>query len=205
MNIVIADDHSLILEGFSKYIKKERPTYVVAAVDNKSDLLRHLNAHKVDILFQDIKFRNDDAREFIKDIKVKFPDIKIIIISTLTDAFTVNTLFNQGVDGFIAKSDDNNAILAAIDAVAAGATFISSDIKTQAYKHSNRKHENIELTAREHEVLMSIINGKTIKEAAAALFLSEKTIESYRSNLFHKFDVKNVASLVKEAILKGFL
>src|SRR5690606_30038414 len=109
MNIVIADDHSLILEGFSKYIKKERPTYVVAAVDNKSDLLRHLNAHKVDILFQDIKFRNDDAREFIKDIKVKFPDIKIIIISTLTDAFTVNTLFNQGVDGFIAKSDDNNA------------------------------------------------------------------------------------------------
>lgn len=205
MNIIIADDHSLILEGFSKFIKSKRPSYQVSAVDNKQELFEQLRSQKVDILFQDIKFRNDDAREFVKEIKTSFPDVKIIIISTLTDEFTVNTLFNQGVDGFVAKSDDSTEILAAIDSVSAGKTFLSADIKQFANKHSIKKQTNIVLTAREREVLYTIINGKTIKEAATALFLSEKTIESYRSNLFHKFDVNNVASLVKKAILEGYL
>lgn len=205
MNIVIADDHSLILEGFSKIITSEWPQYHVATVNNKQELLELLSNSNFDILFQDIKFRNDDAREFIKEIKLNFPTLKIIIISTLNDEFTVNTLFNQGIDGFIAKSDDSIEILTAIDAVVNGNTYISSDIKQASSIHSNKKENNIVLTVREQEILSTIINGKTIKKAAAELFLSEKTIESYRANLFHKFEVNNVASLVKEAILKGFL
>lgn len=205
MNIIIADDHSLILEGFSKIIKTERPEYRVTTVDNKIDLYNTLKSSEFDILFQDIKFKQNDAREFVKEIISNFPNLKIIMISTITDEFTVNTLFNQGVHGFVSKSDDSSEILSAIDSVTSDKLFISSEIRKSHNKINNKKQSHLTLTAREHEVLISIINGQTIKEAAAELFLSEKTIESYRSNLFHKFDVNNVASLVKKAILEGFL
>lgn len=205
LRIIIADDHSLILNGFKNLIESKLPNSDIYTVENKTSLFKLLGVYKIDILFQDIKFGKDDAREFLKCLKEIHPELRIVIISTLNDQDTVQTLSKQGIDGFISKSDNSEEILNAIEAVLSGEKYYSTDIQLNTTHLHLRDKSNIVLTRREKEVLAAIVDGKTIKESADILFLSEKTIESYRSNLFLKFEVNNVATLVKKAILEGFL
>lgn len=205
LNIVIADDHSLILDGFKNLMESQLPKSKIYTVENKTTLFKLLEENPIDILFQDIKFGRDDAREFISTLKDMSPDLKIVIISTYNDQHTVQTLVKQGIDGFISKSDHSHEIINSIEALLSGNKYYSTDIQFNTSQSQLRDKANIVLTRREKEVLRAIVDGKTIKESADILCLSEKTIESYRSNLFLKFEVNNVASLVKKAILEGFL
>lgn len=205
LKIAVADDHSLVLNGFLNFLATELPLAEVYPVQNKIALFELLERQEIDILFQDVKFGRYDAREFVKPLKEAFPALKIVVISTLGDELTVNMLFKQGVQGYVSKSDGSDEILAAIEAVQRGQTYFSAAIRENTATHQITNPSKVVLTSREKEVLATIISGKTIKEAAEELFLSEKTIETYRSNLFLKFDVTNMASLVKRAILEGYL
>lgn len=202
-NIIIADDHSLIQDGFERIVLSHFPLSVVHKAKDKPTLLEVLKDHPADILFQDIKFGANDARDFIKTIKEQYPQLKIIIISTLADELTINTLLKQGVDGYISKTDDSSELLAAFEKLDKGEQYLSPEIKNTGIQKVTTT--SVFLTERERQILSYIINGKTTKEIAALVFLSYKTIEIHRSNLFLKFDVKNVAALVKKAIFEGFI
>src|SRR5690554_1204604 len=203
MHILIADDHALIIDGFVTVIKNHDASIGCYRATNKLELFETLESNHVDILFQDVMFGKNDARDFVKEIKEKYPELKIIIVSTLEDKQTVETLLKQGVNGYLVKSDSSNEIISALTAVSEGKTFISNNLKRQGT--SSLKKNTIILTSREKEVLTLILQEKTTKEIAEKVCLSEKTVESHRANLFIKFGVKNLAGLVKQAILEGFL
>lgn len=207
MNILISDDHQLILDGIGTYIKTCYPTSSVAFAKTKSALVAALNTVQYDVLLQDIRLGNDDAREFIKDIFRIQPNIKVIIVSTLFDTTTVKTLLNQGAHGYVIKVDGLEEIHQAIEAVLNGETYLSSALQKQLIDSSlsTQASGKVNLTAREQEVLKAILDEKSTKAIAESLFISEKTVEGYRANLFVKFDVKNVAGLVKKAIIQGFM
>ncbi len=203
MHILIADDHALIIDGFVTVIKNHDASIGCYRATNKFELFETLESNHVDILFQDVMFGKNDARDFVKEIKEKYPELKIIIVSTLEDKQTVETLFRQGVNGYLAKSDSSNEIISALTTVSEGKTFISNNLKRQGT--SSLKKNTIILTSREKEVLALILQEKTTKQIADKVCLSEKTVESHRTNLFIKFGAKNLAGLVKQAILEGFL
>ncbi len=208
MNILVSDDHQLILDGIGTYIKTCYPSSEVTFAKTKSALIAALNTVKYDVLLQDIRLGNDDAREFIKDIFRIQPTIKVIIVSTLFDATTVKTLLNQGAHGYVIKVDGLEEIHQAIEAVLSGEIYLSSALQKQLIDSSLSPESTsgkVNLTAREHEVLKAILDEKSTKVIAESLFISEKTVEGYRANLFVKFDVKNVAGLVKKAIIQGFM
>lgn len=209
MNILVSDDHQLILDGIGTYIKKCYPESEIAFAKTKSALIAELNTVRYDVLLQDIRLGNDDAREFIKDIFRIQPEIKVIIVSTLFDTTTVKTLLNQGAHGYVIKVDGLDEIHQAIEAVLNGTTYLSSALQKQLIDSSlttQTTHQGkVMLTEREKEVLKAILDEKSTKAIAESLFISEKTVEGYRANLFVKFDVKNVAGLVKKAILQGFM
>lgn len=205
LKIAVADDHGLVLDGFLNLFATALPSAQVYTVQNKLRLFNLLERSRIDVLFQDVKFGRHDAREFVKSIRESFPELKIIVISSLSDEQTVTMLAKQGIHGYVSKSDGSAEILAAINAVMDGQVFFSKDVLENSVTHHSTKPSKIVLTAREKEVLAAILDGKTTREAAESLFLSEKTIETYRANLFLKFDVTNVAGLVKRAILEGYL
>ena len=208
MNILISDDHQLILDGIGTYIKTCYPTSEIAFAKTKSALIAALNTTSYDVLLQDIRLGNDDAREFMKDIFRIQPTIKVIIVSTLFDTTTVKTLLNQGVHGYVIKVDGLEEIHQAMEAVVSGETYLSAALQKQLIDSSLSTESasgNVILTAREQEVLKAILDEKSTKAIAESLFISEKTVEGYRANLFVKFDVKNVAGLVKKAIIQGFM
>lgn len=205
MKILIADDHSLIIDGFITVLKNQDPSISCYKATDKLELFEILKTHTIDILFQDIMFGKSDARDFIKEIKENHPQLKIIIISSLADESTVNTLIKQDVDGYLLKSDPKEEIFRALESIKKEEKFISKGLVNSGNQNSIRQKQSILLTPREKEILSLILQEKTTKEIAELVFLSEKTVENHRTNLFIKFDVKNLAGLVKKAILEGFL
>ncbi len=199
-NVAIADDHSLILDGFEKILQRDRPDLKIFKVKNKPGLMKVLAENRVDVLFQDVKFGAFDARDFIEEIRRHYPKLKILIISTFNDQTTVKALFKQGVDGYISKADDSKELLAALESMERGETFFSPEVK-----RTNTTTIGLSLTSGERKVLLLIMEGFTTRQIAGKVHLSEKTIEIYRSNLLVKFDVRNVAALVKRAIYEGFI
>lgn len=205
MKVLIADDHSLIIDGFITVLKNQDPSISCYKATDKLELFEILKTHTIDILFQDIMFGKSDARDFIKEIKENHPQLKIIIISSLADESTVNTLIKQDVDGYLLKSDPKEEIFRALESIKKEEKFISKGLVNSGNQNSIRQKQSILLTPREKEILSLILQEKTTKEIAELVFLSEKTVENHRTNLFIKFDVKNLAGLVKKAILEGFL
>ncbi len=205
MNILIADDHNLIIEGFTTYIQKAFPKSNLFAALNDKELFETLAQHQIDLLFQDIKFNKTDARDLLAEIKSKYPATRIVMISTLSDPYVVENVFKKGVDGYVLKADPSDQIVAAIETVMGGKTFVSSGLRHVVAAHKLNAASKIELTPREKEILQHILDESTTKEIAAKLFLSEKTVENHRANIMVKLNVKNTAGLVKRALLDGLV
>lgn len=202
MNIIIADDHQLILDGLLSVLTKQFPEAQCHGVLNKTDLFHSLKQKKFDLLIQDIKFGNDNAKDFLNELKTEFPHLKIVLLSTISDSVTIKQLSNK-VDGYVLKSESLIEIETAIKQLAKGEKYFS----TMAQKKMNQliPDDSIILTKREREVLEVIMREKSIKQIAEELYISEKTVELHRSNLFIKLNVKNITGLVKKAIALNLL
>lgn len=202
MKIILADDHQLILNGLLSVLTKRFPDAICKGVINKNELFTSLRSENYDILIQDLKFGADNAKDYIDDLKVEFPSLKIILLTTVSDSVTIKQLSNK-VDSYIMKSESMDEIITAINQLNAGERHFS--VLTQQKMKDVSNEKEIVLTRREREVLEVIMKEKSIKEIAEELFISEKTVELHRSNLFIKLDVKNITGLVKKAIALNLL
>lgn len=200
MKFIIADDHPLIVEGFEKVLKMLFADAIIFKAYNKEELQSILKKESDTILFLDIMFGTEDAREFVNDITKQYPMLKIVAISTLSDQITIDTMLDGGVKAYLVKSDSKDVILQAIKAINNGEVFLSPSVKTHY-----RQQTKLVLSRREKEILQLILKENTNKEIAAELNVSEKTVEHHRANLLIKFDAKNIAGLVKNAVLAGYL
>ena len=202
MKILLADDHQLILNGLLSVLEKQFPNAELAGVLNKSELFECLKKESYDILIQDLKFGADNAKDFLDEIRIDFPEMKIILLTTVSDSVTIKHL-SKKVDSYILKSESLDEIITAINSLNAGNKYYS----TLAEQKMNDlvPDDSIVLTRREKEVLEVIMKEKSIKQIAEELFISQKTVELHRSNLFIKLDVKNITGLVKKAIALNLL
>lgn len=202
LNVLVVDDHELILEGITKYLQSIGVDQFETASDANT-LFNELSRHKYDMLLLDIRIGSDDARLFIADIKKKYPTLTIIVISSHESKEVIEPLLDIGVNGFVGKSLPLSHLKDALFETSKGSLYLDPNTAKMMEKEGRTKN-TIYLTRREKEVLRETLKEKSIKEIAKSLFLTEKTIESHRSNLFTKFDVKNVTGLVKKAMLLGY-
>lgn len=208
MKILVADDHQLIANGVISYYQSNFPSYFVASAKNKSELVYQLNEQSFDILIQDLQFGKDDGRELLQLVKNIQPEIKTLILSSHIDEFSVKSAMAVGYNAYLSKGAPISEIQVAIEHILKKETYFSTDIRDKfangSLKNSTAENE-IVLTDREKEVLFGIQAELSTKEIAQKIHLSDKTVEAYRANLFMKFGVKNVAGLVKQSILKGYM
>jgi len=208
MKILVADDHQLIANGVISYFQANFPSYFVASAKNKSELVYQLNQQAFDVLIQDLQFGKDDGRELLQLVKTIRPEIKTMILSSHIDEFSIKSAIAIGYNAYISKGAPMAELPIAIDCILKNETYYSTDIQERMRGNASKiaiGEDEIHLTDREKEVLFGIQAELSTKEIAQKIHLSDKTVESYRANLFMKFGVKNVAGLVKQSILKGFI
>lgn len=208
MKILIGDDHALISSGVVAYFQSIKSDAQFTTAINKNELIAHLQSQQFEVLILDVRFGKDDAREMVTEISQLAPDMKRIALSSHEDELTVKSVLASGFQSYVSKSAPLSEIADAVDAVTQGKQYISVQLEKKLFASlfsSNAFENEIQLTKREKEVLEQLQKGLSSKEIAEMLFISEKTVESYRSSLLMKFQVKNVASLVRESILKGYI
>lgn len=204
LNLLIADDHQLITEGLSKMLQSEKEVGEIYIARNGQEAVDEAFSKDVDCVVMDINMPVLNGLEATKEIKRKNPEIKIIIVSMLSDASIVSKLMKAGADAFIGKETGKSELLLALKKIMLGEKYISPKISNNLILHLtdrtvNKINQSKNLTLRELEILRYIAEGLTNQEIAEKLFLSTATVDTHRKNMLAKLQVKNTASLVKYA------
>ncbi len=211
INIIIADDHKIFLDGLCSLLKEFDEIKIVGTATNGDEVLQLLEMNSVDIVISDINMPGMDGIKLSKEIKKKYPQIKIIILTMLNDGNIIATMLKNGIAGYILKDTGKDELLFALTTVARGESFFSKEVHstlvTSMMPDIKSKSNNIlvELSERELEILKLIAEENTQQEIADKLFISPHTVIFHRRKLLYKFNVKNTAGLIKAAMDKGFL
>ena len=206
MKILIVDDHKMFREGLKMILSNIGFISQVDDTGSGIEFLDKLKKQLPDIVLLDIMMPNMDGMQASEIALEKFPELKIIALSSYGEEYYYYRMTKTGVKGFVQKDAGIEELTEAIKEVANGECHFSKEIlRNIIVKISNEgqnslMNKNITLSSRETEVLMLICQGYSNKEIAEVLFLSPKTIDNYRTSLLEKTETKNAAHLVMFAI-----
>tara|TARA_B110000967_G_C18792819_1_gene514199 strand:+ start:109 stop:756 length:648 start_codon:yes stop_codon:yes gene_type:complete len=202
INIIIADDHSIFLEGITALISSNTIN-VIANCKNGQEVLDTLKTQKADLLILDINMPVMDGITLTKKIKKLYPEIKILMLSMYEEKYIINKALKAGADGYISKNSGKKEIITAIGSAIKGERFVSdtqSKFIQSSIKNNDRQLKNITLTSREQEILKLISEEVGNSEIALTLDISKRTVETHKKNMILKLGVTNTVGLIKIAI-----
>lgn len=205
MKIVLVDDHSLILDGLKKLLEEDDMLEVLDTQSNVPDAIRSIDKHKPDLVITDYSMGDDDGLGLIQKTRRLYPDMKFIMLSMHDEAHLVKEVLKEGVNGYVLKKDTKEELLAAIYAVRGGKMYLSNDINAMLVKSLYEPDEGKLLTAREREVLHLIAKEYSNKNIAEELFISERTVETHRKNIFRKTKTSSIVGLIKFAYANNLI
>lgn len=207
INILIADDHKVLMDGFISIFKNVEEFQVVASANNGKEVLELLSKTKVDIALLDINMPILNGVETCKKINKDYPDVKVIALSMYRQASFIKRMKQNGAKGYVLKDDSADILIEAIHKVHGGEEYYSDQLKNILMNNvfQEKNFDANSITKREKEVLELIAKGLTNKEISEKLFVSDHTAISHRKNLLSKFNAKNTADLVRIAMEKGLI
>ena len=200
--IFIVDDHYMVIEGIRSLLQNERSIEWMGHATNAASCLAFLNKQLPDVILMDINLPDINGIDLCKEVKIKFPSVFIIGLSTFNQQSFIQKMMDNGASGYLLKNATQEEITSAIETVMKGKTYLSEEASNTLRKENGT---NIVLTRREKEVLELIADGMTNAEIAQKLFVSVTTVDTHRKNLLAKFDTKNTAALIKIAVSQGYL
>lgn len=202
MTIAVVDDHSLVRQGLNAVLTN-RGAYKVSDFATATDLLKSLHAgNGFDLFVIDLELPDIDGFELICRLRSFNPEALIIVSTIHDEVWTLHKLIAHDVNAIIYKSADGDEILSAIEVIRKGNRYYCEDASRVLKMASDA---SIHPSPREMEVLKLIALGKTSRQIADELYISENTVEAHRKELFYKLGAINVADLIYKAIEKGYL
>lgn len=201
ISVCIVDDHPVVVEGLRSVIEKQKGRQVTGTARNGAEAIRLLGITKADVLLLDINLPDMSGIDLCKKVMKKFPEIRILGISTFSERSYISRMIENGAMGYLIKSAPADEIAHAIDTVMQGRLYMS--LKMEHLLEPSRlksAHHLPHLTKREKEVLQYIAEGLTNQEIAKKIFVSTSTVDSHRKNMITKFQVSNTAALVRLAV-----
>ncbi len=204
INLLIADDHQLFVDGMRRLLETEKMFGEIHGVNNGLQVLEHVKSHPVDCIIMDINMPFLNGLETTKQLKKDNPEIKIIVVSMECDVVIVSKMLKAGADAFVNKDTGKEELMTAFSKIADNEKYVSPDIAKNLFAYLSYRKKNVtedekHLTPREIEIIRHIADGETNAEIAAKLFLSVVTVDTHRKNILSKLELKNTAALVKYA------
>jgi DNA-binding NarL/FixJ family response regulator len=204
--ILIVEDHPIVSESLIRIISDSDPDIQCYYASNAAKGLAYLNGNSFDLILLDLNLPDMNGIEFCKIAKARFPEQKILAITTIAQRHVVEKMLEQGADGFILKTSDIDDILGGIRHILSGKPlYLGKGVKELMKGNSQDQNDQPMITKRESEILKLISDGLTNQEIADKLFISTFTVDSHRKNLLLKFNAKNTATLIKTVVSKGII
>lgn len=209
IDIVIADDHGLILSGIRSIIEEEKNWRIVAKVTDGRQAVEAAQKLHPHVAVLDVNMPELNGIEAARQIRKVSPGTEVLILTMLNSDAVIREALQAGVKGFLLKTDTPGLLKKAIAAVAEHKPFFSgipSEVLLQGFGQPASPSAGISsLSPREREILQLIAESFTSKEIAAKLFISIKTVEVHRTNISRKLNTHSVAEMVRYAVRNDFV
>lgn len=209
INAIICDDHKIVREGLSKIISNFPDINILADdISSGEELLQRLRKMQPDIIVLDVSLPGRSGLEVLKQVKIFYPDIKVLVLSMYPeDQFAIRML-KAGASGYLHKDSAPEVLIDAIRTIHQGGEYLSPAITKLLYREMNNKNQELphkQLSDREYEVFLAIGEGKPNNQIASQLSLSAKTISTYRSRILTKMNMDNNSDIIKYILLHNLL
>lgn len=206
IKIAIAEDNSFALQGLTSRLSKYQDIVIKSIAKNGQELLENLNQnHNIDLVLMDLQMPEMDGIKATEALKAKYPQIKVLILTTFDDDKNIFNAILAGASGYLLKEDDGTEIYQAITDTISGGAAMSPVIALKTLQlirqplNPTQKNESFGLTEREIELLIQLKNGLTYEEVANNLNISYHTVRKHIENIYRKLQVNNKMEAVKKA------
>jgi len=211
ISVLIADDHAVLRDGLKALVNAQVDMEVIGEADNGRVAWQNAKELRPDVVVMDISMPEQNGVQATEILKRECPEIKVLALTAYEDKAYLDQLLKVGVSGYVLKLSASEQLIEAIRKVSAGEVYLdpqmaekvaSSYVRNRVLRGSTQHRE---LTEREESVLRLIAHGYSNKEIAAQLKISVKTVESHKSNLMQKLELKNRTEIVRYAVRQGWL
>ncbi|PKN36007.1 MAG: DNA-binding response regulator [Deltaproteobacteria bacterium HGW-Deltaproteobacteria-19] len=207
ITVLLADDHTIVRDGLKYLLEADGDIKVIGEAANGRDAVRAVRKLQPDVVIMDILMADLNGIEATEEICRESPQTRVVILSMQSSSESILRALRAGARGYLFKESAGRELIQAIHAVCAGHRYLSAKVSDQvvgAYlKEEGFKDPLAVLSNREREVLQLVVEGRTSAQIAGTLFLSVKTIETYRSRLMQKLGIRDIPGLIKFAIQQG--
>ncbi|MFT0869617.1 response regulator [Pseudomonas sp. CAM1A] len=210
LRVALLDDHAIVRHGLVSHLGEEPGIEIVGVYENSRELLRGMAGAPAQVLLLDFALGRDelDGVSLIRALRARFPDCRILMLSTHHESATVSLALRVGARGFVGKDEDLSGLVKAIRTVASGAIYLSADMSYQVadairpvdpaqQPTSDNALGRAGLSAREQEVIRCYLEGMTVTEIADKFNRSIKTISAQKATAFRKLGVTSNNGLFK--------
>jgi len=214
LRILLVDDHEVVRLGLKSLIERNSGFEIVAEASGQQEAVNKALAHKPDIVLMDIRLAGGSGIEACEQIMTELPDTKVIMLTSYAEDEMLFAAIRAGASGYVLKQVGSNDVVRAIEAAARGEATLDPSLTQRIFNEMRRSIQQEEsaafsdLTSQEMQVLSLIAEGRTNREIAGALYLSEGTVRNYVSGILSKLEVSNRAEAAAYAIqhhLKDYL
>jgi DNA-binding NarL/FixJ family response regulator len=210
MKLLLVDDQNVVRESLLKVLTAEDGFDLVQGAENAKEAVALHQRHRFDVVVLELSITDRAGTEIIREIKT-FAEVRVLVLSTQRDEFTVGEAMRAGADGYLSKRSTLRELVDGIRNVARGRTAVSDDVSAAMVRALHRRESPgsgdvvAALSERERQVLRLLALGSSAKEVAAKLAISVKTVETHRARLCAKVATHSVADLTRLAVRAGLI
>ncbi|MGE0076470.1 MAG: response regulator [Bacteroidales bacterium] len=204
VRLFLVDDHQMFIDGIKALLRNEKQFTISGEALSGKTALEQIPNIGVDIIITDISMPEINGIELTKEIKERFPHIKILVLTMYNDQDIAHEIMMSEAEGFILKNTGKKELVAALTSIANDGTFYSREVLTnlmvKVKKDKKTEEETHDLTERELEILQLICEELSSEQIAEKLFISKRTVDTHRQHIYEKTKCKTIISLIKFAL-----
>ncbi len=207
IRVGIVDDHGIVRNGLRQFLSEEVDLRITGEARNGREALELARGGEVDVLLLDISMPDQSGVDALASIKARFPQLPVLILSGFPEAQYATAMLRQGASGYLNKDCDPNDIATAIRTVALGRRYITpavAEMLADGLSGDERAPHEL-LSDRELQVFLRLAQGQTVGQMAESMFLSVKTVSTYRTRVLEKLKLQTNSDLTYYALKNGLI
>jgi DNA-binding NarL/FixJ family response regulator len=199
LRLLVVDDHEVVREGLVALLSRRDEFQVVAEAGTVAEALVAARRFEPDLVIMDIRLPDGSGIEACREIRAEFPKIRVVMLTSYPDEEAVLSAILAGASGYLLKQVRGRDLVSALEAVGRGDSLLDPAVTERVLERVRRvangqEHDELaDLTAQERKILLLVAEGKTNKEIAAEVFLSDKTVKNYVSSILSKLSLQRRA------------
>ena len=208
MKILICDDHKIVREGLRQILQQLEDVTLIEEASNGNEIVNVLKTDTFDVVLLDISLPDKSGLEILQMVKTKYPSTNVLMLSMLPQEQYAMRALKLGASGYLTKDTASDELLKAVNKVSAGGKYISQALAENIASHFEKdsvKQKHDILSDREFEIMLKLSNGKSLQEIGNELFISVKTVSTYRSRIMEKMELSKNTELTRYCMGKNLI